>query len=109
MVRKRPHKLRYESVISTDGYFDNYGDWIQGEEVKEVVTLSCRADVNLSGRTVPNNQGHDFVYSYEIFLDKIPDSLARNMKIDILKGNKLILTGEVIMPFEYQEHCRVWV
>lgn len=68
---------------------------------KEII-LSCRADVNTAGRTVPNNEGQDFVYKYAIYLDTIPDSLRRNVDIEILKARNDILKGKVIMPFEFQ-------
>lgn len=109
MVRKRAHFLRYREVVVSGGYRDEFGDWIPGEEVETIVTLECRADVNTAGRTVPNHQGQDFVYSYEIFLDKMPDSLKKGLEVEILKGDKVVLTGSVIMPFEFQTHCRIWV
>ncbi|MFE2860974.1 hypothetical protein [Sphingobacterium multivorum] len=109
MVRKRVHKLRYKEVTSSGGYWNEVGDWVDGETTETVVTISCRADVNTAGRTVPNHQGQDFVYSYEIFLDKMPNSLKKGLEVEILKGDKVVLTGSVIMPFEYQTHCRIWV
>lgn len=109
MVRKRAHTLRYNEVISTGGYRDEYGDWVEGDVTEKEIVLSCRADVNTAGRTVPNNEGQDFVYNYAIYLDTIPDSLKRNVEIEILKAGKVILSGKVIMPFEFQEHCTIWV
>ncbi len=109
MIRKRFHKLRYKEVVSTGGYRDDFGDWIEGETIETTVTLSCRADVNSAGKTVKNHEWQDFVYSFEIFLDNIPDTLKRRMEVEILKGEKVILTAEVIMPFEFQHHGRIWV
>lgn len=109
MVRKRAHFIRYKEVSVVGGGRDENGDWIEGEVTETPITISCRADVNTAGRTVPNNEGQDFVYSYEIFLDKMPDSLKKGVEVEILKGDKVVLTGSVIMPFEYQTHCRIWI
>lgn len=109
MVRKRAHLLRYKAIVASDGYRDQNDDWIPGETVESTITLKCRADVNSAGRTIPNHEGQAFVYSYEIFLDKIPDSLKRGLEVEILRGDEVILTGKVIMPFEYQTHSKVWV
>ena len=71
MIRKRCHLLKYKEVISSEGHYDEFDNWIPGNSEEKNVELSCRADVNSSGRKVPNNQGQDFVYSFEIYLDKI--------------------------------------
>lgn len=109
MVRKRVHKLRYKEVTSSGGYWNEVGDWVDGETTETVVTISCRADVNSSGKTIKNHDGQDFVYTFEIFLDKIPKSLKRGVEVEVLRGDEVVLTSQVVMPFEFQAHNRIWV
>ena len=109
MVRKRVHKLRYKEVTTSGGYWNEVGDWVDGETTETVITISCRADVNSSGKTIKNHDGQDFVYTFEIFLDKIPSSLKRGVEVEVLRGDEVVLTAQVVMPFEFQVHKRIWV
>lgn len=108
MIRKRVHKLRYFEVNPGQPYQDGTGDWHQGESVKTEVVLNCRADIN-NGQTVQNNQGQAFVYSFAIFLDRIPESLKRGMEVEILKNGKVVGKGAVILPWEFQATNKLWV
>ncbi len=108
MIRKRVHKLRYFEVNPGQPYQDGTGDWHQGESIKTEVVLNCRADIN-NGQTIKNNQGEDFVYSFAIFLNSIPDSLKRNTEVEILKNGVVVGQGKVIMPWGFQATNKLWV
>lgn len=109
MIRKRSNILRYKEVVSSVGHYDEFDNWIPGETIEREVELKCRADINSSGKTIPNNQGQDFVYSFSIFLDIIPESLIRGTFIEILENGKLKGSGSVILPWGQQTTNRLWV
>lgn len=109
MIRKRSHILRYKEVISSDGYFDDLGNWVNGGSTERNVELICRADINSAGKTVPNNQGQDFVFSFTIYLDRIPVSLGRGTFVEIIENGKVKGSGTVVLPWGQQATNRVWV
>ncbi|WP_293925458.1 hypothetical protein [Sphingobacterium sp. UBA6320] len=109
MIRKRVHTLKYTEIVETNPYQDENGDWIEGETIEKVIELNCRADVNSGGRTIKNNDNKDYVFSFALFLDRIPDSLKRGTKIEVFNKNKRVVVGEVILPFDYQAHHQLWV
>lgn len=109
MIRKRSHILRYKEVISSDGYFDDLGNWVDGGSTERTFELICRADINSAGKTVPNNQGQDFVFSFTIYLDKIPGDLSRGTFVEILENGKVKGSGTVVLPWGQQATNRLWV
>ncbi|MGN5953215.1 hypothetical protein ACP6L2_01245 [Sphingobacterium lactis] len=109
MIRKRAHILKYQEVVSSEGHYDEFDNWIPGDSVKRDVELICRADPNSSGRTIPNNQGQDFVYSFSIFLNNIPESLKPGVEIKIFEKGKMKALGPAIMSWDYQTTKRLWV
>ncbi|TDQ79583.1 hypothetical protein [Sphingobacterium yanglingense] len=109
MIRKRAHKLRYIEVTPGQSFQDENGDWKTGPFTEKEVVLNCRADVNSGGRTIKNNDGQDFVYSFSIYLNKIPESLERGTFIEIILDNKVIGSGHAIMPWSYQTTNKIWV
>lgn len=109
MIRRRSHKLRYKEVISTPGYKDENGDFIAGTSTEIERTITCRADVNSAARTVKNNNGQDYVYSFSIYLNEIPESLKKGMFVEVLRNGVLVGKGEVIMPWEYQATNTIWI
>lgn len=108
MIRKRVHSLRYFEVIPGEPYQDEFDNWIPGNETKNEIVLSCRADIN-NGQTIPNNQGQAFVYSFAIFLDRIPENLKRGTEVEILKNGKVIGNGPVVLPWSFQATNKLWV
>lgn len=109
MLRKRAHSVRYKTTVTTGGYRDENGDWVPGTSVETEHTLKCRADVNSKAHTIKNNDGQDYVYSFSIYLDHIPDNLKKGVFIEILSKGKVVGSGSVIMPFEFQAHSRIYI
>ena len=109
MIRKRIHKLKFKEVVSSGSTKDENGDWIPGTSIENDVILICRAKPNSKGKTVKNNDGQDFIYSFSIYLDSIPESLKKGVQAEILLNNKVFAKGEVIMPWTYQTTKKIWI
>ncbi|WP_433863142.1 hypothetical protein [Sphingobacterium thalpophilum] len=108
MIKKRVHSLKYFEVIPGEAYQDEFDNWHPGVDTQKEVILDCRADIN-NGHTIQNNQGQAFVYSFAIFLDRIPESLKRGTKVEILKDGEVVGKGEVILPWGFQATNKLWV
>lgn len=109
MIRKRAHYLKYIEVIPGASVKDQNGDWITGPAIEKEIVLNCRADVNSAGRTIKNNDGQDFVYSFAIYLNRIPESLKRGTMVEVIEKDKVKGKGEVVFPWEYQATNKLWV
>ena len=109
MIRKRKHILSYKEVITTPGFKDGNGDYIAGTSTDLERTIICRADVNSTAKTVKNNNGQDYVYSFSIYLNEIPESLKKGMFIEVLRNGVVVGKGDVIMPWEFQSTNIIWI